>query len=137
MGSMRSIFSAIVLILFSGLVSPFLRAELPPSAYEAMQGAASEYLDVEFLRVEVAPAWQAGVQEVTLLARVGKVHRTATGLTPGSLIHISYKILERVPGGVGPVPIPAEGTASVAYLNPTEKAEEFVPGAGAMTFRKF
>ena len=137
MGIMRSILSAILLFLLPAIVPPFLYAELPPSAYEAMQAAAPEYLDVEFLRVEVVPSWRAGVQDVIVLARVDKVHRSVSGLTSGAMIHIIYKATERVSGEAGPVPVVREGEASVAYLNPSAKPEEFAPAAGAMTFRKF
>lgn len=132
---MRQITTAFAAVFF--LAS--LHAELPPSAYERMQAAAPEYLDVEILRVDIEPGAAHGQQDVELTARILKVHRTASNLQPGGILNILYTLAERPPGFVGPgeVPVPAEGEKTVAYLKNGETPDEFIPAAGAMTFRNF
>jgi hypothetical protein len=132
---MRQILTAIAAVFF--LTS--LHAELPPSAYEHMQAAAPEYLDIEVLRLDIKPGAEPGQQDVELTARIVKVNRSASNLQPGGMLNILYTLAARPPGFVGPgqVPVPAEGDKIVAYLKNGEKPEEFLPAAGAMTFRNF
>ncbi len=132
---MRQILIAIAAVFF--LVS--LQAELPPSAYEQMQAAASEYLDIEVLRVAIEPGAEPGQQDVEVTARIVKVNRSSSNLQPGGMLNILYTLAARPPGFVGPgqIPVPAEGDKSVAYLKNGEKPEEFLPAAGMMTFRNF
>lgn len=132
---MRQILTAFAAVFF--LAS--LHAELPPSAYEQMQAAAPEYLDVEILRVDIESGADAGQQDVEVTARILKVHRTSSNLQPGGILNILYTLAPRPPGFVGPgqITIPAEGDKTVAYLKNGESPEEFVPAAGAMTFRNF
>jgi hypothetical protein len=133
--SMRQILTAFAAVFF--LVS--LHAELPPSAYEQMQAAAPEYLEVEILRVDIEPGAEPGQQDVEITARIAKVNRSSANLQPGGMLNILYTLAARPPGFVGPgqVTIPAEGDKTVAYLKNGEKPEEFEPAAGAMTFRNF
>lgn len=132
---MRQILTAFVAVFF--LAS--LHAELPPSAYEQLQAAAPEYLTIEILRVNIEPGAEQGQQDVEITARLVKVNRSSANLQPGGLLNILYTLTDRPPGFVGPgqVPIPAEGDNTVAYLKNGEKPDEFVPAAGAMTFRNF
>jgi hypothetical protein len=113
--------------------------KLPPSAYESMQAAAPEHLEVEILRVDLEPGAEPNQQDVQLTARILKVHHTASNLQPGGMLNILYTLTARPPGFVGPglVPIPVEGDKTVAYLKNGEKPDEFEPAAGAMTFRNF
>jgi len=132
---MRQILTAFVAMFF--LAS--LHAELPPSAYEQMQAAAPEYLNIEILRVDIEPGADQGQQDVEITARIVKVNRSSTNLQPGGMLNILYTLTDRPPGFVGPgqVTIPSEGDKTVAYLKNGEKPDEFVPAAGAMTFRNF
>ena len=132
---MRQILTAFAAVFF--LAS--LHAELPPSAYEQMQAAAPEYLDVEILRVDIKPGAETGQQDIEVTARILKVHRTASNLQPGGMLNILYSLSARPPGFVGPgqVTLPVEGDKTVAYLKNGEKPDEFVPAAGTMTFRNF
>lgn len=116
-----------------------LHAELPPSAYEQMQSAATEYLDIEILRVEIEPGAGQGQRDVELTARIVAVHRTNSNLQPGGMLNIVYTLSERPPGFVGPgvIPVPAEGQKTIAYLKNGETPDEFIPAAGAMSFRNF
>lgn len=133
---MRQIWTVFAAMLY---LACRLHAELPPSAYEQMQAAAPEYLDIEILRVDIEPGATQGQQDVEVTARIVKVHRTASNLQPGGILNILYTLAERPPGFVGPgkVPVPAEGDKTVAYLRNGETPDEFVPAAGAMTFRNF
>lgn len=132
---MRQILTAFFAMFF--LAS--LHAELPPSAYEQMQAAAPEYLTLEILRVNIERGAEQGQQDVEITARLVKVNRSSANLQPGGLLNILYTLTDRSPGFVGPgqVTIPAEGDNTVAYLKNGEKPDEFVPAAGAMTFRNF
>jgi hypothetical protein len=132
---MRQILIAFAAVFF--LAS--LHGELPPSAYEQMQAAAPEYLEVEILRVDIEPGAEPGEHDVEITARIAKVNRSSANLQPGGMLNILYTLAARPPGFVGPgqVTVPLEGDKTVAYLKNGEKPEEFEPAAGAMTFRNF
>jgi phenylpyruvate tautomerase PptA (4-oxalocrotonate tautomerase family) len=117
---------------------PLLHAELPPSAYEAMQAKAPEYYKIEILRVDVAPGETPTEQRVQLVALVSQVLRTASGAKPNEIINIIYSVTEHPKGwaGPGPVPIPREKERTVAYLKKLEVGD-FEPAAGRMTFTNF
>ena len=124
-------------LVFLPLVSA--RAELPPSAYEARQQAAPEYLKIQILRVEMTPAADCGGQQVTLMALIEDVERTASHLKKGDFINIRYTVADHPKGWVGPgeVPIPDEKGESVAYLSKIKDPSEFAPAAGRMSFSNF
>jgi hypothetical protein len=117
---------------------PVLQAELPPSAYEAMQAKAPEYFKVEILRVDVAPGETPIQQRVQLVALISQVLRSASGAKPNEIINIVYTVTEHPRGwvGPGPVPIPSEKERTVAYLKKLEVGD-FEPAAGRMTFTNF
>jgi hypothetical protein len=125
-----------LLMLF--LFVPLLRAELPPSAYEAMQAKAPEYFKIEILRVDVAPGETPTQQNVQLVALINQVLRSASGAKPNEIINIVYSVTEHPRGwaGPGPVPIPHERERTVAYLRKLEVGD-FEPAAGRMTFTNF
>lgn len=130
-----SIVSACLSLMFVLAAS----AELPPSAYEAMQAKASEYLEIEVLRVDVEPGSAANEQKVNVLALAQAVTRTASGLRAGDIVHIVYTLTERPPGWAGPgqIPLLTEKERTVAYLTKNEPSGDFSPAAGAMSFRNF
>jgi hypothetical protein len=115
------------------------RAELPPSAYEKMQTAASEVLRVHVLRVDVQPTDDTAIRDVTMLAEAVKVGRSKTKLKPGDMITIKYRVTAHQAGWVGPgeVPILKDDMETVAYLAPVSGAQEYAPAAGAMSFDRF
>lgn len=121
------------------LFSLALRAELPPSAYESMQASAMEFLDVEILRVDIEPGDAPNQQKVLLLALVNKVTRTAANLKVGDLINIAYAVTDQPKRtlGAGEIPIPSEKDKTIAYLTKDAKSDNYLPAAGAMTFRNF
>ncbi len=112
------------------------RAELPPSAYEAMQREAPEVLRINVLTVSTENS--AAGEMVEMLAEVLKVGRSET-LKPGDIITIRYERKNRPAGWVGPgeVPVPEEKTETVAYLKLAENGSDYEPSAGMMTFRSF
>ena len=127
------------LILLLAILSPVLiHAELPPSAYERMQKAASELVDIEILRVDIEPGDAPGRQNVHLVALVNAVTRTAN-VKEGDIINIRYTVTSREKAWVGPgeIPILEEKDKTVAYLVKDPASEDFHPAAGAMSFRNF
>ncbi len=128
----------LILALALFLTAP-LMAELPPSAYEAMQAKAPEFLEVEVLSVGVKPSEAPNEKKITLTARVGKTFRSASGVGEGAIISITYSEVARPTGWVGPgrVPIRTEGDKKVAYLEKGPKPNQYLPAAGAMTFQQF
>lgn len=127
-------------LLLLAVVCPLLvRAELPPSAYESMQKAASDLLTIEVLRVEIEPGDTPERQNVRVMALVNGVTRSTSGVKEGDLIHVVYTVTAREKGWTGPgeIPILEEKDKTMAYLlNDTDKGE-FHPAAGAMSFRNF
>lgn len=120
------------------LISLPVRAELPPSAYEAMQAKAPELLKIEVLRVDVEPGEEPSQQKIHIVAMVSDVTRTASELKPNDVINITYTVTERPKGWVGPgqVPIPVAKDQTIAYLSKQENGD-YAPAAGRMTFSQF
>ena len=125
-----------VLMLF--LFVRVLQAELPPSAYEAMQAKAPEHFKIEILRVDVAPGETPTQQRVQLVALINEVLRSASGAKPNEIINIAYAVTEHTRGwaGPGPIPILREKERSVAYLKKLPVGD-FEPAAGRMSFTNF
>lgn len=125
-------------VLFLLFIVPGLHAELPPSAYEAMQAKAPEQLEIEVLRVSVEPGESPTQKDVHVVALTVKVIRTGSDLKPNEIINILYSIRDHPQGwaGAGEVPIPVEKTHSVAYLTRMESGD-FAPAAGRMSFSNF
>jgi phenylpyruvate tautomerase PptA (4-oxalocrotonate tautomerase family) len=125
-------------LFFMFLLTPLLRAELPPSAYETMQAKAPEYFNIQVLRVDVEPGETPIQQKVHLVALITKVIRTASGAKSDEIINILYSVTDHPKGWVGPgeVPIPQEKEGTVAYLAKTG-ASDFEPAAGRMSFTNF
>ena len=131
---MRRLILAFVLMLTAPLM-----AELPPSAYEAMQAKAPEFFEVEILRSDVKPEDGSNDKKITLTARVSKTFRAATGISEGAVITITYTEVARPAGWAAPgrVPILKEGDKKVAFLEKGPKPNQYLPAAGAMTFQQF
>ena len=120
-------------------VTATMMAELPPSAYEAMQAKAPEFFEVEILRSDVNPGDGPNDKKITLTARVSKTFRTATGISEGAVITIIYTEVARPAGSAGPgrIPILKEGDTKIAFLEKGPKPNQYLPAAGAMTFQQF
>ncbi len=114
------------------------RTELAPSAYEAMQASAPDYVRIEVLRVDVEPGAAPTDQNVNLVVTVSEVIRTGSDLKPGDIITITYVLKEHPKGwaGPGPVPLLSEKQQTVAYLK-KEESGDFSPAAGRMSFSNF
>jgi hypothetical protein len=128
----------LLLALACYLVPMTLRAELAPSAYEAMQAKAPEFLKIEVLRVDVSPGDDPIQQKIQIVALVSDVTRTASDLKANDVINISYVVTEHPKGWVGPgeVPIPVAKDQCVAYLVRGANTD-YAPAAGRMTFSQF
>jgi len=127
------------LILLLAILCPALtRAELPPSAYERMQKAATDVVDIEVLRVDIEPGEAPGSQNIHLMALVNKVTRTGN-VKEGDLIKINYTVTGHEKGWSGPgeIPILEEKEKTLAYLVKDISADNFHPAAGTMSFRDF
>lgn len=120
------------------LVPALLFAELPPSAYEAMQAKATDYVKIEVLRVDVEPGQNPNEQKIQMVALVTEVLRSASDLKPSDIINISYTVADHPQGWAGPgaIPILTEKQVTIAYLN-KEESGDFAAGAGRMTFENF
>ncbi len=127
-----------LLLAIACLAPLLLRAELSPSAYEAMQTKAPEYLKIEILRVEVDPGENSAQQKIRLVALVNEVTRTASDLKPKDIINIIYTVTDHPKGWAGPgqIPVPVEKDQSVAYLFKSTEGD-FAPVAGRMSFSNF
>lgn len=136
-GTMR--IRAWILVALAASFHSVVFAELPPSAYEEKQKAASEKLDLRVMRVEVEPGANPKEQVVRITAIVDKVDRTASGLNEGDFLTIIYTVLERPPGWVGPgaIPILSQKDKTVAYLQRIPDSRDYQPVAGAMSFSNF
>ncbi|MEI8386845.1 MAG: hypothetical protein WCG76_04525 [Verrucomicrobiota bacterium] len=127
------------LILLLAILCPTLaRAELPPSAYERMQNAATEVVEIEVLRVEIEPGESPGSQSIRLMALVNKATRAAN-VKVGDLIKIHYTVTGHEKGWSGPgeIPVLEEKDKTIAYLAKDPESDEFHAAAGAMSFRNF
>jgi hypothetical protein len=114
-------------------------AELPPSAYEAMQKRASDFIQIEVLRVDIEPGDQPNQQRIVATALVSEVTRSQSDLKPGDFVTITYVVTEHPEGWVGPgeIPILAEKEQTIAYLTKNDATGEFTPAAGRMSFANF
>ena len=127
-------------LLMLAVVCPLLlRAELPPSAYETMQKAATDLLTIEVLRVEIEPGDAPGRQNVHVMALVNGVTRSASSVKEGDLINMIYTVTAREKGWTGPgeIPILEERAKTMAYLVKDTDKGDFHPAAGSMSFRNF
>lgn len=134
-----SILFSLIFSFFIFTVSSSLFAELPPSAYEAMQAKAPEKLEIEVLQVDVASNPDQSTQTVEILARVITVHKSATELKKDDMIRMTYTVEKREKGWVGPgeVPILSENERTIAYLERKQEADPYTPAAGRMSFMNF
>ncbi|MEI6493220.1 MAG: hypothetical protein WCO94_11780 [Verrucomicrobiota bacterium] len=126
------------ILLLAMLCLPAIHAELPPSAYERMQAAATEVVEIEVLRVEVEPGETPGSQNIRLTVLVNKVIRTAN-VKENDLIKIHYTVTGHEKGWTGPgeIPVLEEKEKTLAYLTKDLATEDFHPAAGVMSFRNF
>lgn len=114
------------------------RAELLPSAYEAMQAKASEYVRIEVMRVDVSPGKTPDQQDIHVLAMVTEVIRPSTSMHSDEILNIRYTITDHPEGwnGPGELPLLREKMTTIAYLNKLESGD-YEPAAGRMSFSNF
>lgn len=112
------------------------RSELPPWAYKERQDKAPEALVIEVRSVKTRETREPTVKrtEFAIEAKVEKVDRSATKLTPGSIIKIVYGRSEHSQPIAGPseIPVLKEGQVCPAYL--AREGDIYSPVAGGYSF---
>ena len=111
-------------------------AELPPSAYRERQQEAPEFLVIKVRAVSKRETKEERWKQTdfTVEAEVQKVSRSASKLTPGTVIEIRYAQRHYSQPIAGPSEIPAlkEGQVCPAYLSGDGKI--YSPAAGGYSF---
>ena len=104
-----------------------------------MQSKASEFLNIEVLRVDIEAGENPDQQRIHITALVEKANRTSHNLKGGEIVNVVYTVTAHPKGWTGPgeIPILAEKDKTLAYLSRAENSTEYVPTAGAMSFRNF
>jgi hypothetical protein len=124
------------LLLVSALMTSNGPAELPPSAYQERQQNAPEFLVIKVRSVSKRETNEANAKrtDFTVEAEVQKVNRSASKLTPGTVIEIRYSQRHYSQPIAGPSEVPAlkEGQVCPAYLSGDGKI--FSPAAGGYSF---
>lgn len=111
-------------------------AELPPSAYKERQANAPEVLVIKVKSVGKRETkeekWKR--TDFTVAAEVQNVNRSASKLTPGTVIEIRYSQRHYSQPIAGPSEVPAlkEGQVCPAYLSGDGKI--YSPAAGGYSF---
>ncbi len=126
----------LLLLLVYALMVSNGPAELPPSAYRERQQAAPEALVIKVRSVSKRETkeekWKR--TDFTVEAEVQKVNRSASKLTPGTVIEIRYAQRHYAQPIAGPSEVPAlkEGQVCPAYLSGDGKI--YSPAAGGYSF---
>src|SRR5687768_1994966 len=124
------------LLLVYALMVTSVPAELPPSAYQERQRAAPEVLVIKVRSVSKRETkeekWKR--TDFTIEAEVQKVHRSASKLTPGTVIEIRYaqRHYDQPIAGPSEIPTLKEGQVCPAYLSGDGKI--YSPAAGGYSF---
>jgi hypothetical protein len=130
-----SLFAALVFVTSIGV------AELPPDVYKQWQQHAPEALLIKVLSVELITRSrdeEKTIVFVTIQAQVQSVWRSQSGLSPGTVISISYEHTEHKSQYVGPsqVPILVARLSYPAYLKEGgEMGASYSPAAGGYSFK--
>jgi hypothetical protein len=137
---MRTILSklrhGLAMLLVYGLMVSNGSGELPPSAYQERQQNAPEALVIKVRSVDKRETKEAQGKrtDFTVEAEVQKVSRSASRLTPGTVIEIRYSQRHYSQPIAGPSEVPAlkEGQVCPAYLSGDGKI--YSPAAGGYSF---
>jgi hypothetical protein len=129
-------FSFLAVLVF---VTSIAVAEIEPSYYKHWQQEAPEALLIKVLSVELITRYQDEEKTtvfVTIQAQVQTVWRSDSGLSPGTVISISYEHTERQGGYCGPreVPILAAHLWYPAYLTGGAQSGTYSPAARSYSF---
>jgi hypothetical protein len=122
--------------LLCAFIANMGHAELPPWAYKERQDKAPEALVIKVRSVSQREAkeekWKR--TDFKVEAEVQKVSRSATKLTPGTVIEIRYSQRHYSQPIAGPSEVPAlkEGQVCPAYLSGDGKI--YSPAAGGYSF---
>jgi hypothetical protein len=131
---MQSAIRAAALLLAFAVIG---YSELPPSAYKERQDKAPEALVIKIRSVRKRETKEEKWKQIdfTVEAEVQKVERSATKLSPGAIIRISYSQRQYSEPMPGPSEVPEvrEGEVYPAYLSGHGNA--YSPAAGGFSFR--
>lgn len=112
---------------------------MAPRFYRENQLRAPEQVQIELLHVRQSR--QDGPRiGVTMRARVVSVQRTKTQLRSGDLISVEYSTEVPDPSrrsvscASNPIPIPAQGARTTAFLHRRDAAKVYGPAAGHVSF---
>jgi hypothetical protein len=123
----------ILLLTLSALVA---RAELSTSHYRQLQAEAPEALQVTVEQVEtkVTLGKDGTDTEVTAIATVQSVARSAGGLKPAAKITIRYNVVRPVVPMPGPSPLPVLAKGPTAAFLKKDPEGNYRPAAYGMSF---
>lgn len=126
----------LAILLVYALVASNSPAELPPSAYRERQQNAPEVLVIKVRSVKTRETKEEKWKQTdfTVEAEVQKVSRSASNLTPGTVIEIRYSQRNYSQPIAGPSEVPAlkEGQVCPAFLSGDGKI--YSPAAGGYSF---
>jgi hypothetical protein len=126
----------LALVLVYAVLASNVPAELPPSAYRDRQQNAPEALVIKVRSVRTRETKEENWKQTdfTVEAEVQKVTRSASKLTPGSVIEIRYSQRRYSQPIAGPSDVPTlrEGEVCPAYLSGDGKT--YSPAAGGYSF---
>jgi len=127
--------SSLVGVIIAGATTP-VGAAVPTKVIQGWQHSAPEVLQLTVLSKQEASTrrpWVAGggsmtTTEVTLMAKVNEVRRTTSGVAPGSVIMVRYRITR-----YEPLPGPPDGNQGIV-LNIADEATAYLKQTNKDTF---
>jgi hypothetical protein len=130
------------LLLAAAVLLPLVaaRAELPPSAYRAMQERAPEVLEIKVDSVVSKETKEKNYTEThqTVTATVQQVERSSTKLELGATIRIVYTQRRHKQPMAGPSSVPTlkQGKVYPAFLRADKETGSYSPAAGGYSFER-
>lgn len=113
-----------------------LLAEIAPEEYLRMQQQAPEHIIINVLKVSTRRFLFSRTINLTVQAEVESVVTSATNLSPGDCITITYTHYNPKKGVAGPRPIPIlkKGTTTDAFLAFDQQETSYLPAARGASF---
>lgn len=133
--ALKSWQAALVIGVTVAIAAGSAGAAIPESGYRDIQDSAPEFLHITVLSVDkpsttrpydAHPGGTVTTINVTMTAKVDRVLRTASGLTPGAVIVVRYTVTHQSP--------PTPGPQEAAILSNGEKARAYLMKFDARTY---
>jgi hypothetical protein len=124
-------------IFFLFIVGTFtVSAEIAPVEYQRMQVSAPEQLEIAVLRSTTRRFLFSRNTEVTLNVEIVSVVESATGLSTGDRITVTYTNTKNPRNWAGPraIPIQKRGTVTSAFLEYDPESQTYIPAARGASF---